>query len=86
MRNTQRRSVSLINTTRTSRIEDVQEQLGDKVATLVSGVERMNAIDNIHHFNPASINHQQLDNFRKMLIAMVDDVRVTQTKHKKSRL
>lgn len=57
-------------------IEDVEEQLGAPIAKLVKGVEKMNAI---HHFQALSRyphNKLQIDNLRKMLLAMVDDVRV----------
>lgn len=57
-------------------IEDVYEQLGSKVGKLVHGVERMSAINNMHGLSGVTVNHQQVDNVRKMLLAMVDDVRV----------
>ncbi len=57
--------------------EDIQEHLGNKVAKLVMGVEKMDAIrslyDEIHHHQQ---NPTQIDNIRKMLLAMVQDVRV----------
>ena len=55
-------------------IEDVEEQLGAEVAKLVKGVDIMNAIHGFRAGKPN--NHNQLDNMRKMLLAMVDDVRV----------
>lgn len=57
-------------------IEDVREQLGDKVAHLVKGVEKMSAISALEGLNKYSTNKHQLDNMRKMLLAMVDDVRI----------
>lgn len=57
-------------------IDDVQEQLGPGIAKLVQGIEKMNAISHfqvLHRYQQAK---QQLDNVRKMLLAMVDDVRV----------
>lgn len=58
-------------------IDDIEEQLGSQVARLVSGVERMNAISNIEGLgSKLPRQKQQLDNMRKMLLAMVDDVRV----------
>lgn len=57
-------------------LDDVEEQLGGTIARLVSGVEKMTAMP---HFNRAEKYPQQrsqLDNVRKMLLAMVDDVRV----------
>jgi GTP pyrophosphokinase len=58
-------------------IDDIEEQLGEHVARLVQGVDRMNAISNIQGLTDTfTQNKQQLDNIRKMLLAMVDDVRV----------
>ena len=50
--------------------------LGKGVLKLVKGVENMNAISTFNALNPQSPNRPQIDNMRKMLIAMVDDVRV----------
>lgn len=56
-------------------IEDVEEQLGSSIAKLVKGIERMNAIEALQSgFYPQ--DKQQIDNVRKMLLAMVDDARV----------
>lgn len=52
-------------------IEDVQEHLGKNIAKLVRGVAQMEAMRSLH-----SHHHAQLENIRKMLLAMVDDVRV----------
>lgn len=52
-------------------IEDVQEHLGQNVAKLIRGVAQMEAMRSMH-----SQHHTQLENVRKMLLAMVDDVRV----------
>jgi GTP pyrophosphokinase len=57
-------------------LEDVEEQLGSNIARLVKGIEKMNAISNLRTLDKYSQNKQQLDNVRKMLLAMVDDVRV----------
>ncbi len=58
-------------------IEDIEEQLGRQVARLVQGVSRMNAISNVQELTGKfPQNKQQVDNVRKMLLAMVDDVRV----------
>ncbi len=57
-------------------LEDVEEQLGSPIARLVKGVEKMSAMHNIHAFSAYPQNKNQIDNVRKMLIAMVDDVRV----------
>lgn len=57
-------------------LEDVEEQLGANIAKLVKGIEKMGAIHNLTPLNKYQQNKHQLDNVRKMLLAMVDDVRV----------
>jgi GTP pyrophosphokinase len=57
-------------------LDDVVEQLGPSIGKLVKGVEKMSAISSLHQLNRNHQNKQQLDNIRKMLLAMVDDVRV----------
>lgn len=57
-------------------IEDVTEQLGEPIARLVSGVEKMHTISQIGHSSRYPQSKHQNDNMRKMLLAMVDDVRV----------
>ena len=53
-------------------VDDVSEQLGENVARLVDGTEKMSAIS---IFNKSPDSKHQIDNMRKMLLAMVDDVR-----------
>ena len=59
---------------------DVQQQFGDTVAKLVKGVLRMAAISYQRNDNEERIlgrqSQEQAENIRKMLVAMVDDVRV----------
>lgn len=57
-------------------IDDVEEQLGPTIAKLVKGIERMSAMNNWKALNKFPQNKNQIDNIRKMLLAMVDDVRV----------
>ena len=57
-------------------LDDVGLQLGEHVAKLVGGVERMSLISNIEIGDKYTQNKHQVDNMRKMLLAMVDDVRV----------
>jgi GTP pyrophosphokinase len=58
-------------------IEDIKEHLGSDVAKLVSGVEQMASISQFYQGMLNSSNlHQNIDNIRKMLLAMVDDIRV----------
>ena len=55
-------------------IDDIEEHLGPRLAKLVSGVERMNAISNLRGMSSIQSRYQ-VDNIRKMLLAMVDDAR-----------
>ena len=57
-------------------LDDVEEQLGVPIARLVKGVKKMSAISNFQLPDKFQQNKHQLDNVRKMLLAMVDDVRV----------
>ncbi|MCX7114891.1 MAG: bifunctional (p)ppGpp synthetase/guanosine-3',5'-bis(diphosphate) 3'-pyrophosphohydrolase [Gammaproteobacteria bacterium] len=57
-------------------IEDVEEQLGPGVAKLIKGVKQMSVLSAFHVDRQYGKNKHQLDNVRKMLLAMVDDVRV----------
>ncbi len=57
-------------------LDDVEEQLGLAVARLVKGVKKMSAISSLHLPNKYQQSKHHLDNIRKMLLAMVDDVRV----------
>jgi GTP pyrophosphokinase len=56
-------------------LEDVEENLGSKIAKLVKGVQRMNAISSMREMSSMASQHHQIENVRKMLLAMVDDVR-----------
>jgi len=57
-------------------IDDLEEQLGGNIARLVKGIEKMSAMSNLQPVEKYPQNKHQLDNIRKMLLAMVDDVRV----------
>lgn len=57
-------------------IDDVEEQLGHNISKLVKGIEKMSAMNNFQALNKYPQNKNQIDNIRKMLLAMVDDVRV----------
>ena len=55
-------------------LEDVEKHLDSSIKKLVCGVQRMSAVDNLQqHYAHKSV---QIDNIRKMLLAMVDDVRI----------
>ncbi|MBN1684590.1 MAG: bifunctional (p)ppGpp synthetase/guanosine-3',5'-bis(diphosphate) 3'-pyrophosphohydrolase [Gammaproteobacteria bacterium] len=56
-------------------IDDVKIQLGSPVANLVQGVQQMDVISNLGSEQRLH-NRQQIDNIRKMLLAMITDVRV----------
>src|SRR5881227_1765720 len=51
-------------------IEDIQREFGEQVAHIVEGVTKISAIDF------ATREEQQAENLRKMMLAMVDDIRV----------
>ncbi len=55
--------------------EDIAEHVGQRVADLVEGVEQMQAISTLHS-GDIRPNKLKTDNLRKMLLAMIDDVRV----------
>ncbi len=60
-------------------LDEVETQFGSEVSGLISGVLRMAAIGDIGSQGEAPVlgqAHGQKDNVRKMLIALVDDVRV----------
>ena len=53
--------------------DQIQEHFGPKITKLLKGVEEM---DNIRQLNAShSANASQVDNVRRMLLAMVDDFR-----------
>lgn len=59
-------------------LEQVQETFGHNIATLLEGVLRMAAINETDTSKTRVLgqNQDQMENVRKMLLAMVDDVRV----------
>lgn len=58
-------------------IDDVAEHLGPTVAKLIAGTQQMDAVHGIHgKLTQGSLTTTTIDNLRKMLLAMVDDVRV----------
>lgn len=60
-------------------LEEIRKEFGDEVAKLIDGVQQMAAISAIHHPLKGNVLGQsqgQLDNVRKMLVTMIDDVRV----------
>lgn len=65
-------------------LKEVEEQFGETVAKLIKGVIRMAAISTQRNDSEESVlglpSQEQSDNVRKMLVAMVDDVRVALVK------
>jgi GTP pyrophosphokinase len=57
-------------------LDVVAEQLGGDIARLVGGVLRMNVLSAPTGSSKLTQKKSQMDNWRKMLLAMVDDVRV----------
>lgn len=57
-------------------VDVVEEHLGLNIAKLVQGIEKMSALSNLQILSKYPQNKHQIDNVRKMLLAMVDDVRV----------
>ncbi|MCC2617783.1 GTP diphosphokinase [Aestuariibacter halophilus] len=55
--------------------EEVGEQFGPAIQKLVCGVRRMDAIKSLHARNGRKADEGQIDNIRRMLLAMVEDVR-----------
>lgn len=61
-------------------LAEVKREFGEEVSSLISGVSKMAAIGSRRNDSEASVlghqNDEQAENVRKMLVAMVDDVRV----------
>ncbi len=58
-------------------LENITEHLGEQVAKLVRGTEHMSGISELYqNILHRSNYHHNVDNIRKMFLAMVDDIRV----------
>ena len=57
-------------------LEDVKEQFPPVVAKLIAGVHKMDATQNLLEQISQAASHTAIDNLRKMLLAIVDDVRI----------
>ena len=57
-------------------LDDIDEQLSSNITRLVKGIKKMGAISTFQMIGKYPQNKHQIDNIRKMLLAMVDDVRV----------
>lgn len=60
------------------RLEDVSEQLSESISKLIAGARQMEATPTLLRSNLPTLkqNRTQIDNLRKMLLGMVEDVRV----------
>jgi len=61
-------------------IEDIAEHLNPMVAKLIAGAEKMDVLQTFSEQSGRSSSQQNTDNMRKMLLAMVDDVRIVLVK------
>lgn len=55
--------------------DQVGEEFGEGIQKLIGGVRRMDAIKSLHAQSGKKANDTQIDNIRRMLLAMVEDVR-----------
>jgi len=56
--------------------QDLEEEFGAEVASLVDGVTKLKQIDELSQAGPARIAPERAESLRKMFLAMADDVRV----------
>jgi len=57
-------------------VEDVRQDFGDEVASLVDGVTKLGQIDKLSQMTHRGLHDEEAESLRKMFLAMVDDVRV----------
>lgn len=57
-------------------VEDIAEQVSPTVAKLIAGVKKMDALQTFSEDTAHTLSQNNVDNVRKMLLAMVDDVRI----------
>ncbi|MHB1317014.1 MAG: RelA/SpoT family protein [Anaerolineae bacterium] len=55
---------------------DLREAFGETVATLVEGVSKLKRVKRKSKVDRANLDEEQAENLRKMVLAMVDDLRV----------
>ena len=56
--------------------ESIRKQLGENIYKILSSAQRMEAIHDMHSLSGDTLAHKKVDNLRKMLLAIVDDVRI----------
>jgi GTP pyrophosphokinase len=57
-------------------VEDLRQDFGDEVASLVDGVTKLGQIDKLSQISGRDLQDKEAESLRKMFLAMVDDVRV----------
>ncbi|MFQ5813543.1 MAG: HD domain-containing protein, partial [Anaerolineae bacterium] len=57
-------------------VEDLRQDFGDEVASLVDGVTKLGQIDRLSQMSGRDLQDKEAESLRKMFLAMVDDVRV----------
>lgn len=57
-------------------MEVVSESMGTEIAKLVAGIVKMAAIGNFAQYKQHNDNHEDHEQLRKMLLAMIEDVRI----------
>jgi GTP pyrophosphokinase len=57
-------------------VEDLRQDFGNEVASLVDGVTKLGQIDKMSQMTHRDLRDEEAESLRKMFLAMVDDVRV----------
>jgi len=57
-------------------VEDLRQDFGDEVASLVDGVTKLSQIDKLSQMTQRDLQDEEAESLRKMFLAMADDVRV----------
>ena len=60
------------------RLDDISEQLGPSISMLISGAEKMSVISTLTNYKESDAEQKkaQINKLRKMLLAMVEDIRI----------
>lgn len=57
-------------------VEDLRQDFGDEVTSLVDGVTKLSQIDKLSQMTQRGLQDEEAESLRKMFLAMADDVRV----------
>ena len=57
-------------------VEDLRQDFGDEVTSLVDGVTKLSQIDRLSQMTQRDLQDEEAESLRKMFLAMADDVRV----------